>query len=230
MSYPPQQPGQPGEWGQQSYGQQHPYGQPYGQQLYGQDPYGQQPYGQLPGTQYPQQGAPGQFYGQPPQQQPYGQQPYSYSPYGPPPGQSGGGNSRTGLIVGIVIGAVVLVGGGITLPLVLTSGGDSPRDVAEKYVAANNEQDIDGLRDTVCAALREDFDKSLRKAEGDVGDQSNTGNPAPEIELLGEPAVHGDKATAPLEVDVAGATHRVKLMMKNSDSGWCATGTKLDRS
>ncbi|MGK4583306.1 hypothetical protein [Kitasatospora sp. HPMI-4] len=97
-------------------GQQNPQGQP-------QQPYGQPPqYGQPPAPQYgapqqpPQYGAPQQppQYGapQPPQ---YGQQP----PYGAPPQQFGyqqpapQKKSNTGLIVGLVIGAVVLVGGGL---------------------------------------------------------------------------------------------------------------------
>ncbi|TWH19231.1 hypothetical protein [Prauserella rugosa] len=95
MTYPPQPPGpgQPdpyGQYGQQPYGGQQPgqYGQPdpYGQQQqYGQ-PYGQQPYGQ-----------PGQ----------YGQQ------YGMYPGGPGGEppKKKTGLIIGIVAGIVVVAAG-----------------------------------------------------------------------------------------------------------------------
>lgn len=90
----PPAPGQPNQpWGQQPGGQQPPpqqpgYGQPQ-QPAYGQP---QQPgYGQ-PGSQ-PQFGAPG--YGAPGQQY----------PGGPPPKKS-----RTGLIVGIVIGVLVLAG------------------------------------------------------------------------------------------------------------------------
>ncbi|GAA2257588.1 MULTISPECIES: hypothetical protein [Kitasatospora] len=86
-------------------GQQYPQGQP--QQPYGQPPqYGQPPAPQYGAPQPPQYGAP-----QPPQ---YGQQPYGapQPPIGyqqPAPQQK----SSTGLIVGLVIGAVVLVGGGL---------------------------------------------------------------------------------------------------------------------
>ncbi|GAA1227773.1 hypothetical protein GCM10009676_07620 [Prauserella halophila] len=110
MTYPPQPPGpgqpdpygqQPGQYGQQpGYPQQpgpQPYGQPpqpgpYGQQ----DPYGQQPYGQNPYGQ-------GQF-----GQGQFGQQPYGGYPGGPggePP------KKKTGLVVGIVAAAVVLLAG-----------------------------------------------------------------------------------------------------------------------
>ncbi|KAI9494917.1 hypothetical protein BDB00DRAFT_278391 [Zychaea mexicana] len=87
---PPQQRGAP-----DGYGQQQPYGQPYGQQPYGQ-PYGQQPYGQQP-------------YGQ----QPYGQQPYGQQPYGQPYGQQPQmmmANQRRGGGGGMGMGGAALVG------------------------------------------------------------------------------------------------------------------------
>ncbi|MFD4398769.1 hypothetical protein [Kitasatospora sp. NPDC058397] len=113
-------------------GQQYPQGQPQGQpQPYGgQPPYGPPqpppPYGapqQPPQYGYPPQdgqpyGVPQPPYGTP--QQPYGapQPPYGYppqAPYGqpgqpgyPPPPKKG----RTGLVVGLVVGALVLGGGG----------------------------------------------------------------------------------------------------------------------
>jgi hypothetical protein len=115
----------PGPYGQQPpnpYGQQPPggYGQP--QQGYGQQPpappgygypqpapqqpgYGQQPpnpYGQQQGYGHPQQGA----------QPPYGQVPQQGYGYGQPPGgPQGGGNKRTGLIIGAVVVAAAVVGG-----------------------------------------------------------------------------------------------------------------------
>ncbi|MFF1795116.1 hypothetical protein ACFVXQ_13015 [Kitasatospora sp. NPDC058263] len=113
-------------------GQQYPQGQP---QPYGAlQPYGapqpQPPYGQPPQQYgYPQQGAPAPQYGAP--QPPYGapQPPYGaaapQAPYGapgypvaPPPKKS-----RAGLVVGLVIGALVLGGGGFGLYKVL--GGDT---------------------------------------------------------------------------------------------------------
>ncbi|MER7583460.1 hypothetical protein [Kitasatospora sp. NPDC097691] len=88
-------------------GQQYPQGQPQpygGQPPYGQPP--QQPYGApQPQYGYPQQqpyGAPQQPYGAP-QQAPYGQPGY---PAAPP------SKGKGGLVIGLVIGALVLGGGG----------------------------------------------------------------------------------------------------------------------
>ncbi|MDH6705587.1 hypothetical protein P3T27_002297 [Kitasatospora sp. MAA19] len=111
-------------------GQQYPQGQPQPQPYGGQPPYGppqpQPPYGApQPQYGYPPQG--GQPYGAP--QQPYGapQQPYGVppqAPYGqpgyPPPPKKG----RTGLVVGLVVGALVLGGGGFAAWKFL-GGGDS---------------------------------------------------------------------------------------------------------
>ncbi|MER7669824.1 hypothetical protein ABTY61_15325 [Kitasatospora sp. NPDC096128] len=91
----------------QGQGQQYP--QPQGQ------PYGGQPYGAPP----PQQpyGAPQPQYGYPPQQQPYGapQPQYGMPPQGPY-GQPGypvpPRKGKGGLVIGLVIGALVLGGGG----------------------------------------------------------------------------------------------------------------------
>ncbi|GAA2992395.1 hypothetical protein [Kitasatospora sp. NPDC127116] len=86
---PPQYGGQPPQYGQP---QQQPYGAP-------QPPYGQPQYGQPPQQPY---GAPPQPYGAPPQA-PYGQPGY------PPPQQPKG---KGGLVIGLVVGALVLGGGG----------------------------------------------------------------------------------------------------------------------
>ncbi|MFD8754565.1 hypothetical protein ACFV0O_26785 [Kitasatospora sp. NPDC059577] len=92
-------------------GQQYPQGQPQPQPYGGQPQYGQPPqpaYGApQPQPQYgypPQQpyGAPQQPYGAPPQA-PYGQPGY---PVAPPP------KGKGGLVIGLVIGALVLGGGG----------------------------------------------------------------------------------------------------------------------
>ncbi|MEU4586070.1 hypothetical protein AB0F92_28980 [Kitasatospora aureofaciens] len=100
--------------GQQQYPQQ---GQPYGGQPYGAPP-PQQPYG-APQPQYgypPQQpyGAPQPQYGVPPQG-PYGQPGY------PAPPRKGKG----GLVIGLVIGALVLGGGGFAAWKFLGAGSDS---------------------------------------------------------------------------------------------------------
>ncbi|MFJ8624089.1 hypothetical protein ACIRD3_14735 [Kitasatospora sp. NPDC093550] len=123
-------------------GQQYPQGQPQpygGQPQYGQPP--QQPYG-APQPQYgypPQQpyGAPQQPYGVPPQA-PYGQPGY---PAAPPP-QKGKG----GLVIGLVIGALVLGGGGFAAWKFLgaDSGGKykitSPQTLADGYVQKSSKE------------------------------------------------------------------------------------------
>ncbi|MDI5979572.1 Twin-arginine translocation protein TatA [Amycolatopsis magusensis] len=120
MTYPPQ-PGQPyGEqpdpYGQGGYGQPGQpqsggfpqQGQPYGQQQPGYDPYGQQqqqPYGQQP--QYGQQQPGYDQYGQTQQYQGYPQGGDGFG--GPPPKKS-----KTGLLIGLAAGLVVLIAVGIT--------------------------------------------------------------------------------------------------------------------
>ncbi|MFJ5294017.1 MULTISPECIES: hypothetical protein [unclassified Streptomyces] len=130
-----QQPPQPGPYGQQPPQQPGPYGQPPQPQQQPGNPYGQPAGPPQPGYGYPQQppqGVPPQPgygypqqqpgqpnpYGQPPQQPPYGQQP-AYGQVPPPPQAP---KKKTGLIVGAVIVAVAVIGGGIFL---LTKGGDS---------------------------------------------------------------------------------------------------------
>lgn len=133
--YPPQYPG-----GQPNYGQQPEYGSG-GQPNYGQQPGGEQPgYGQ-PGYGQPGYGQPGygqggeSGYGQPPAygQPGYGQQPaYGQPGYGQPgqPGYGGGyggpptKNNKPAIIAGVV--AVLLIAGGVTAAILLTSGNDKP--------------------------------------------------------------------------------------------------------
>lgn len=125
---PPQ--GQPGPYGQQPgpYGgpppQGPPQGQPQGQPGYGypqQAPQGvppQQP--PQPGYGYPQAQQPGP-YGQQPPTPPYGGQPaYGQQPPFPPAGEPK--KKKTGLIIGGVIVALAVIGGGV---YALTSGGGS---------------------------------------------------------------------------------------------------------
>ncbi|WP_335936334.1 hypothetical protein [Streptomyces sp. PTD5-9] len=136
---PPPPQGQPGP-----YGGPPPQGQPgpYGQQPPGQPgPYGRQPgpYGGRPGYGYPQQapgpqGVPPQQpqpgYGHPQQPGPYGQQPPA-PPYGgqmpAPPAQP---KKKTGLIVGGVVLALAVIGGGVYFAL-SGDGGASNSDVAD---------------------------------------------------------------------------------------------------
>ncbi|WP_162834626.1 hypothetical protein [Amycolatopsis circi] len=151
MTYPPQQPGgygqQPNPYGQQPGGQQ-PYGQPQqgGWNQGGQPPQGPQSGGfpSAPGPGgpgqgpyqggYQQAGGPQQYGQQPDQFGQYGQQPDRFGQPGGPFGQQPGGQfggfgeeppkkKKTGLIVGIAIGAVVVLGGATGLVIWLT--GDS---------------------------------------------------------------------------------------------------------
>lgn len=186
MTYPPQQPGQPG-WGQP---QQPGQGQPgYGQQPGGQYPQsGSQPgWGQQPGYGQPGYGPPG--YGQPGQQggaypqsgpqQVWGQQPgYGQPGYGPPGyGQAGYGQpnpygqpdpygappkkSRTGLFVGIGLAALlVLVGGGVGLFFAF-SGPGSPRAVAEEVVNEFKAKNFAGIKDNICSSSRQSMEQDL---------------------------------------------------------------------
>ena len=167
------QPQQPG-YDQQGYGQQYPstgaeqypstgseqygaagYGQQpgYDQQSYAQQPgYDQQGYGQQPG--YDQQGygqQPGydqQGYAQQPgyDQQGYGQQPGGQQPWDSAPPKK----SNTGLIAGIVVGAVVVLGGvGTWLalgPLATTvlDEGQVSTDVSAQFKSEYDE-DLTGL-------------------------------------------------------------------------------------
>ncbi|MER5278417.1 hypothetical protein ABT025_22075 [Streptomyces sp. NPDC002809] len=127
----PQQ-GQPGPYGQQPgpYGGQPPQGQPQGQPGYGypqQAPQGVPPQQQppQPGYGYPQAQQPGP-YGQQPPTPPYGGQPvYGQQPGFPPAAPP---KKKTGLIVGGVIVALAVIGGGVYF---LTSGGASNSDVAD---------------------------------------------------------------------------------------------------
>src|SRR3954467_5793939 len=171
MSYPPsyppygsdpQQPGGYGDpYGQPQYGQQPgqqpQYGSPYGQPPQSGPPYGQQPgydpYGQPPQSGPPQSGPP--QYGQPQSGAPYGQPGYGQPQYGQPQyGQYPGAGayppapppkkSRTGLIIGLVGGGLVLLlclGVGAFLVLPKLAGGDD-RTPAGARAAAQHGFDL----------------------------------------------------------------------------------------
>ncbi|MQS12225.1 hypothetical protein F7Q99_07930 [Streptomyces kaniharaensis] len=123
-------------------GQQYPQGQP-------------QPYGGPPqyGAPQPQYGAPQPQYGYPPQGQPYGapQQPYGVppqAPYGQPgypaPPKKGNG----GLVVGLLVGALVLGGGGFAAWKFVGGGSDAggkykltaPQSLPDGYTKKTSEE------------------------------------------------------------------------------------------
>jgi len=180
MTYPPQ-PGQP-------YGQQpDPYGQggqpptggfyPEQQQYPGQNS-GQQPY---PTQQYPQQGGYDQTggYQQYPgaDQQQYGQQQYGQpNPYGQEYQQGFGGppappkKSKTGLLIGIAIAAVVLIAVGVTgfvAPGFFVSKDDKAssaggaQQVAQSIVDGINAKDKSALTALKCADAEKDVQQVI---------------------------------------------------------------------
>ncbi|MGY1710215.1 DUF4333 domain-containing protein [Geodermatophilus sp. SYSU D00758] len=159
MTNPPHGGAQPGPHGQPGYGQQPayghpgPYGQPgQGQQApahpqqpghgqpgsYGQPGYGQPGYGQPGPYGQPGYAPPGQYGPQPAQ---YGQ-PYAQPGYGPQPGYGRPpGRSRTGLVVGLAVLALLVIAAAIVLPLVLgdevLDRGAVEEDVAAQFEEAN---------------------------------------------------------------------------------------------
>ncbi|SFK72202.1 DUF4333 domain-containing protein [Geodermatophilus ruber] len=146
MIHPPHGGDQPG----QQHGQPGPYGQPGYPGRPAPGGYGA-PQAPVPGQPVPQWGqAPQQYgppYGQPPGPYgpPYGQQPYPYGPgaqpypygHGPQPTRS-----RTGLVVGLVALAVVVLAAAITLPILLggevLDRGAVERDVATQFEEAHD--------------------------------------------------------------------------------------------
>src|SRR3954469_13257305 len=92
--------------------------QPYGQQPYGQQPYGQQPYGQ------PGYGAPGAPYGQPAPGYGYQQPP----------------KKKTGLIVGSIVGALILIGGAVVGAIFLFGSKTIDQADAQQQVTQLGEQ------------------------------------------------------------------------------------------
>lgn len=211
MNYPQQ----PGQWGQQPGGQQ-PGGQypPSGPQPGGQYP----PSGPQPGGQYPPSGPQpgGQFppSGPQPGAQPGGQ----YPPSGPqfqqgmgqqPPGWGqppmGYGQQppkkKTGLIVGIAIGAVVLVGG-IVGGIFLFAGGASAQSVADDFVSKMNAQDWQGANELICDKEKastkkelESFDLSKQEGVPEEFKQMKA-----EFSLNGEVTENGDTASGSIKV------------------------------
>jgi len=155
MTQPPPH-GQPGPYDQQPWGgyppqnpagapQQYPPQQPQQQPSYGYpqpqshpDPYGQQQPGQFP-------------YGQ------YGQQPVGQP--GPPPQKK----KNTGLIVGLTIVGVLLIGGGITVPVVLLNEYDDNQSTA----ASSTNDRGDAERDSAEADSDSSADIGFTGADSD---------------------------------------------------------------
>jgi hypothetical protein len=128
---------------------------------------------------YPPPGQPG---GYPEQPQPgFGQQPPGYGQQPPAPGfgapQPGAGypgqqpqyyppkKKRTGLYIGIGVGALVavllLVGGIIWWNM--PKKADSPKEAAELYLEAMYDGDTDQMKEVLCEDLRDQFDDDAIK-------------------------------------------------------------------
>ena len=150
--------------------QQYPYGQPGPQQNQGQP---QQPAGQpAQQTPYGQPAQPQQQFGQPVQpQQQFGQ------PAGQPAQQFGQPapkkKGNTGLIIGLIIAAVVVIGGIIAIfasgVFSTAKGGyDSPEAPIKAFFEAFNKRDSEALRATFPADMSEDADKDLSDMLDDI--------------------------------------------------------------
>ncbi len=191
-SYPSSPPyGQPSSppYGQPQHGEPQYGGQPqYGQPQYGQPQYGQPQYGQ------PQYGQPSQSaYGQPPQQ-PYGQYPGG-PPFAPPPPRK----SRTGLIIGLVIGVVLLLGigvGGVLLLPKLTGDDKSPagaKAAAQHAIDLATNGDYGGFYDM----FDNDFKSKVSRADFIrlAGCLKLSDDVKKQKPVLGDAHVNGDTAT-----------------------------------
>ncbi|MCR5214359.1 MAG: hypothetical protein K6E10_08065 [Eubacterium sp.] len=147
----PQQPGYDQQgYGQQGYDQQG-YNQPqqpgYGQQGYGQQGYDQQGYNQ------PQQ--PGMIYQDTPSEPSGPSQPNETGSSGGNGGANGGGK-KTGLIIGIACGAVALIGL-IIGAILLLGGGKSIKgaeEVSLKFMESYSKLDVESMIECLPAELR----------------------------------------------------------------------------
>lgn len=239
MSVPPQQPGQPGPYGQQpgGFGQQPGYGQQpgpqpgYGQRPgygpgYGQQGYGQQGYGQQPGhPQQPQQqggyGMPGQQ-GYPGQSGPPGQ-PGQFGQPGFPgyPGPGGPVRQKNKALPWLLGGGgVVVVGVVVALLFVfgVFGGGStgSPDDVAQTLAAALNSRDASKANDIGCAGGTSPTDNQTLQEFKDAQVKAT---------VKGKARVDGSQATAVLHFTFRDAGHTIdvdaNLVMKQQNGKWC---------
>jgi hypothetical protein len=226
MTYPPQ-PGQP-------YGQQpDPYGQggqpPSGDFPQQGQPYpGQQPYPQQQGGYYDQSGTwqqqPQQPYGGYDQTAAYGQQ---QNPYGQPYGQGFGGppggssgpppKSKTGLLIGIAIAAVVLIAVGVTgfvAPGFFLSKDEAatatPEKTAQQIVDALNAKDSATLNSLKCTDAEPDVSEMI----DDVADISNV-----KLDKLDKVSDAEYKATVSLTVSGRAAT--MSGTLASAGDKWC---------
>ncbi|WP_017975844.1 hypothetical protein [Actinopolyspora halophila] len=268
MTYP-QQPGQNDPWGQQQWGAQNPYGQPgsqgqqwgqsqqpYGQypggdpqqqwgQQYGQpqQPYGQpDPYGQQPGGQYPasgpQQAWPQQGWGQQQPGQQWGQMPPGYpgQPMAGPPDKK----SKLPWVLGGTGGGLLLIGGIVTLVLVLTSG-NSPEDVANRYASLYKEQisnpqnpPLEKYKEIACSDMQSDLDKSIeeqKESDADLPQETLDKIRKTTIEL--KEVNHTEKSgsfTLEFNHPEESEPRTTEFELKKEDDGWKVCGPAQNSS
>lgn len=212
MSYPPgheygQQPGQgyggyPQSGGFPAYGGQYGYPaqqpDPYAQAgQFGPDPYGYAPQGQAPYGQAP--------YGQAPYgQAAYGQPPYGQPPYGQPPQPAGSGN-RTGLVVGLSAGGIVLA---LTVFFVTAfavpgflrddSGDSGPTVAVGETTTGSGDSGGSGQGGSVDGSVDRTDPVQVRDA---FLNRVNGGSAASAVALLCEPELYGDNVREAVSED-----------------------------
>ncbi|GAA5103453.1 hypothetical protein [Haloechinothrix salitolerans] len=81
------------------------------------------------------------------------------------------------------------------------------RELAEDVATAINTRDEDLAREVSCGDARVDFSDMPRDAH---------------VEVLGDPVIDGDTATAPLEITIDGDTRTETMVASRKDGGWCA--------
>ncbi|QGK69787.1 hypothetical protein GIY23_09880 [Allosaccharopolyspora coralli] len=236
--YPGQGPGQPGQYGpgQGGHGQQPPQqpgghyppsgpqpgsGPPQGYPGHGNQGYGHPAYGQQPGYGPQGYGAPPQpGYGQP--QQGFGQP----GPYDGPPKKK-----KTGLVVGLAAGGVVLLGGLVLGGYFLFSGG--PKPVAEDYLALLTQQVRDGrfvseqeFAPIVCEReldrMRPQLDPKVQKAARESLPEAQKRQMANAEFTIREVRRDGDQAFVPLRVTTPDEPpdDTLELYLNTEDGDW----------
>ncbi|WP_410605417.1 hypothetical protein [Amycolatopsis sp. lyj-90] len=197
MTYPPQ-PGQPQ---QGPGGQQYPEQQQYPGQQYQQGGYDQS-------GAYPQQQYPGQ--------QPYGQNQQYGQGFGGPPAKPN--NSKTGLLVGIAAGVVVLITLGITgfvapgffLGDDKADKASGPEGTAQAIVDGINAHDQAALTALKCGNAEKDIDQIIER----VGDASNA-------TLGAVTKVSETKYTVAVTVSIAGRPGTATGTLAGEGGTWC---------
>lgn len=180
---------------------------------------------------YPPQPGP---QGQPGQPGQFGQ-PYPPAGFGAPAQPK----KKTGLIVGLVAGLVVLVGGGIALFLLLGNGGGSDEDqvneLADDLVTATNEQDTDLAMSIMCEGMADQVTQMMQMGQNLPSDM-NVEVPTVKASRGGDITIEGDTAKIPISLSAEsgaspGGSGEVKVIFTaKKEDDWCINGSELDPS